>query len=114
MKSLRMYIIIPLVFLLLTSQPYINGYTIGEIKNDYNLKTNGLVILKIGEDPVIEKGFKNLATKIETEQSYLTAEFKKWQELIDRNASLLERINMVELESFIKEANKLRDMTLEN
>jgi hypothetical protein len=44
----------------------------------------------------------------------LASEFKKWQELIDRNASLLERINMVELESFIKEAIKLRDMSLEN
>ncbi len=61
-----------------------------------------------------EKGFKNLTTKIKTEQSYLAAEFKKWQELIDRNASLLERVNMVELESFIKEAIKLRDMTLES
>ncbi len=34
----------------------------GEIQSDYDLKTNGLVILKIGEDPVIEKGIHNVIT----------------------------------------------------
>lgn len=59
-----------------------------------------------------EKGLSNLMITIEDEQNILRKELNKWQDLINMNASLKERIKLTEIESYLKDAIKIRDRTL--
>ncbi|MFX0125962.1 MAG: tetratricopeptide repeat protein [Candidatus Hodarchaeota archaeon] len=60
-----------------------------------------------------EKNLIHLADQVRKEQTTLKNELKKWQEFVDRNASLQERVAFAEIEEYLHEAIKIRDRTLD-
>ncbi|MFX1251678.1 MAG: tetratricopeptide repeat protein [Promethearchaeota archaeon] len=57
-----------------------------------------------------EKNLGLLAQKVAVEENRFKSEFEKWQKLIQRNASLHERLKQAELEDYIQKAQKLVDL----
>jgi tetratricopeptide (TPR) repeat protein len=68
-------------------------------------------LLETANNIVKEKGLKQLANKVNTEQKVLNIELNKWIELAERNAPLIERIEQAHLKEYINEAIKLRELT---
>ena len=68
-------------------------------------------ILDTAKGITLEKGFKFLTGQVESEQNILKSEITKWQDLLARNASLQERIASAEIESYLKEAIELCNIT---
>lgn len=60
-----------------------------------------------------EKDLIHLADQVRKEQATLKNELKKWQEFVDRNASLQERVAFAEIEEYLHEAINIRDRTLD-
>ncbi|MFW9777578.1 MAG: hypothetical protein ACFFE8_01910, partial [Candidatus Heimdallarchaeota archaeon] len=58
-----------------------------------------------------KKGLGHLLDEVKGEQDRLEKELSQWKELSDRNAPLQERIAFSEVEAYLKEAIKLRDLT---
>lgn len=54
-----------------------------------------------------------MINQVKAEQTSLKKELNKWQALFDRNASLQERIAFIEIEEYLQEAIKIRDLTQE-
>ena len=50
---------------------------------------------------------------VQDQQEIVKKEFKLWQQLVDRNTSLEERLKIADLERYIKLAIKARDGMLE-
>ncbi|MFW9855509.1 MAG: tetratricopeptide repeat protein [Candidatus Thorarchaeota archaeon] len=58
----------------------------------------------------VEKGLKRLEKMVKEEQSVLEADFERWLDLINENASMRERIEQAQLEDHIKQAIALRNV----
>ncbi|MFX0094402.1 MAG: hypothetical protein ACFFBD_21880, partial [Candidatus Hodarchaeota archaeon] len=54
-----------------------------------------------------EKKLNLLRHKVDAEQKLFEVEFEKWQDLIQRNASLQERLEHARIEDYLKEVQKL-------
>lgn len=80
------------------------------IEGDAN---NALEILEQARNIAEEKKLVNLINQVKAEQTSLKKELNKWQALDDRNASLQERIAFIEVEEYLQEAIKIRDLTQE-
>ncbi|MFW9853463.1 MAG: tetratricopeptide repeat protein [Candidatus Thorarchaeota archaeon] len=59
------------------------------------------------------KELTNLKHAVEEEQNSLRRDLNRWQNLLDINASLRERIKLSEIEEYLETAIKIRDRTLE-
>jgi len=55
----------------------------------------------------IEKDLSVLGDKVETEQDHLKEELEKWQNLLQTNASIQERLKLANLEEYVKKAKDL-------
>ncbi|MFX0095405.1 MAG: tetratricopeptide repeat protein [Candidatus Hodarchaeota archaeon] len=54
-----------------------------------------------------EKKIGLLSQKVDTEQKHFEAEFEKWQTLIQRNASLQERLTQSQIEDYMQQVQKM-------
>jgi tetratricopeptide (TPR) repeat protein len=81
------------------------------IEGNANSASNKLEqALQIAED----KDLIHLANLVRKEQANLENELKKWQDFVNRNASLQERVVFAEIEEYLHEAINLRDRTLDD
>ncbi|MFX0122973.1 MAG: tetratricopeptide repeat protein [Candidatus Hodarchaeota archaeon] len=80
------------------------------IEGDIN---KALELLEQAREIAEEKKLVNLINQVKSEQTSLKNELNKWQALADRNASLQERIAFIEIEEYLQEAVKIRDLTPE-
>ncbi|UCG02835.1 MAG: tetratricopeptide repeat protein [Candidatus Heimdallarchaeota archaeon] len=78
------------------------------IEGDIN---SALELLEQAHEIAEEKKLINLINQVKSEQLTLKKELNKWQALVDRNASLQERIAFIEIKEYLREAIKIRDLT---
>jgi hypothetical protein len=58
-----------------------------------------------------EKDLGLIVKKVTTEKKNLENEFEKWQELIQRNVSIQERLERIRMEDYLKEIQKVVKFT---
>jgi len=70
-------------------------------------KANGL--LSDAKKIASEKKLRNLLSKVKIEQETVQAELNKWDELIQRKASIQERIEQARIANYIVEAKQIQE-----
>ncbi|MHA2366460.1 MAG: tetratricopeptide repeat protein, partial [Candidatus Hodarchaeales archaeon] len=99
-------------------------YGIGKVQNSYLLIVESLIlqakiallegniekaktILTQASLTAEEKQLISLHNKVKNEQKILESQLDQWKELIDRNASMFERITQAQLKQYIKDVQKI-------